>query len=563
MKRTGIKIQSISTQWKYPPILGDRNPVPLLDGRKVSQIFLDNAASTKPFQATSEFLNQIQPYYSNIHRGTGFDSMFCTERYELARRIVGEFVNYNPDLDAVIPVRNTTEGMNLLANTIALAPDDRVLTTLSEHHSNDLPWRNKAIVEHLPIDYRGHLDLQLLEQRLISANGKVRIVSVTGASNVLGAVMPIHEIAEIVHRHGALIVVDGAQLVPHRQVDMHPHESPSHIDFLVFSGHKMNCPYGVGAVIGKKALFDAATPYQPGGGTVYSVNVDEVVWADAPERNEAGTPNILGLMALAETIEILKSVGMKAIESHERQLTTQLVEGLNQIPEVKIFGDLDKDADRVGVVSFNVTGVHHALVAAILSFEWGIAVRNGCFCAHPLIKHLLNVSPLEEEQMVSNIQQGDWRNVPGAVRASLGIHNTPQDIVTLVEALTCISRQQWQGVYQQDRSTGEFVPQGFEFDFTRLPNFGTQPIEQLALMAKQKKENAVTQDYSAFTPKKQNESSNKSIFQKYFSRKSLMIGVAALAAVGSSWFWLRQPSRYLDVGETASPIQVFTPNSRL
>jgi cysteine desulfurase / selenocysteine lyase len=362
-----MTIQSHGMYWKCPPILGDRNIVPLLDGRKVPQIFLDNAASTKPFQATSEFITQIQPYYSNIHRGTGFDSMFCTERYESARRIVGEFVGYNPDLDAVIPVRNTTEGMSLLANTIAFAPGDRVLTTLSEHHSNDLPWRNKAIVDYMPINTKGHLDLQLLEQRLREANGKVRIVSVTGASNVLGVVLPIHEIAEIAHRHGALIVVDGAQLVPHRPVDMRSHDDPRHIDYLVFSGHKMNCPYGVGAVIGKKDLFDATAPYQPGGGTVYFVSLDDIIWADAPDRNEAGTPNILGLLALAETIEILKSVGMKEIEAQScHQLTAQLVAGLSQIPEVRIFGDPDKDADRVGVVSFSVTGVNHALVATLL-----------------------------------------------------------------------------------------------------------------------------------------------------------------------------------------------------
>lgn len=342
------------TEWKCPSVLGATRQVPLLDGRKVPQVFLDNAASTKPFRSVGEFLIEIQPYYSNIHRGTGFDSMFCNNQYELARRIVGEFVGYDPDLDVVIPVRNTTEGMNLLSNTIPLALGDQVLTTLSEHHSNDLPWRDKAIVEHLPVTVDGHLDLQLLENRLISANGKVRVVSVTGASNVLGTVLPIHEIAAISHRYGALIVVDGAQLVPHRQVQMLPHTDLSHIDFLVFSGHKMNCPYGVGVVIGQRAIFDATVPYQPGGGTVYSVNTREV--------------------------------------QNKRNI------------------------------------------------------------------------------MVGEIQQGDWRNVPGAVRASLGIHNTEQDITTLIKAVTCIAYKQWQGVYEQDRATGEFSPQGFQFNFSTLPN---------------------------------------------------------------------------------------------
>lgn len=468
------------TAWKCPPVVGANKKVPLLDGRQVPQIFLDNAASTKPFQAVSEFLDEIQPYYSNIHRGTGFDSMFCTELYDSARRIVGEFVGYNPDRDVVIPVRNTTEGMNLLANTIPFAPGDRVLIMLSEHHSNDLPWRRKAIVEHLPIDIDGLLDLEVLEARLIAAQGKVRVVSVTGASNVLGTVLPIHDIAKIAHRYHALVVVDGAQLVPHRQVEMRSHLDPGHIDFLVFSGHKMNCPYGVGAVIGNKEVFDGAMPYQPGGGTVYSVNVDDVIWADSPERYEGGTPNILGLPALAQTMQILESFGMNAIATHERELTIQMVTGLSQIPGVTILGDSPTKADRVGVASFTVAGVDHALVAAILSYEWGIAVRHGCFCAHPLIKHCLNISPAQEEQMVAEIHEGDWRNVPGAVRASLGIHNTRQDIVTLIEAVSCIARQDWQGVYQQERSTGEFIPKGFEFDFSDLPNFGSQARDKPA-----------------------------------------------------------------------------------
>ncbi len=458
-----------------PPVLGARNKVPLLDGREVPQIFLDNAASTKPFEAVSEFITEIQPYYSNIHRGTGFDSMFCTERYESARQIVGEFVGCDPDLDVVIPVRNTTEGMNLLANTIPFEPGDRVLLTISEHHSNDLPWRTKAIVEHLVINADGSLDLNLLEERLIAAEGKVRVVTVTGASNVLGTVLPIHDIAEIAHRYNALAIVDGAQLVPHRPVDMRSHSDPGHIDFLVFSGHKMNCPYGVSAVIGKKALFEAALPDRPGGGTVAAVGLEKVLWAEPPDRNEGGTPNILGLLALAQTIQTIESIGMSTIAAHDRNLTLQLIEGLSRIPGVKILGDTEGKHDRVGVVSFNVDGIHHGLVAAILSYEWGIALRNGCFCAHPLLIHVLDVSPEREQQMVANIQQDDWRNIPGAVRASLGIHNTQQDIVTLLEAITCIARKEWKGSYEQERSTGEFTPRDFKFDFSKLPDFGTQP----------------------------------------------------------------------------------------
>jgi selenocysteine lyase/cysteine desulfurase/multidrug efflux pump subunit AcrA (membrane-fusion protein) len=530
-----MKTKSQDLDWKCPSVIGANKKVPLLDGRQIPQIFLDNAASTKPFAAVNEFLVKIQPYYSNIHRGTGFDSMFCTERYESARQIVGEFVGYDPDLDVTIPVRNTTEGMNLLANIIRFEPGDRVLTTLSEHHSNDLPWRSKAIVEHLLINADGSLDPNLLEQRLIAAEGKVRVVTVTGASNVLGTVLPIHEIAEIAHRHHALIVVDGAQLVPHRQVDMRPHHDPGHIDFLVFSGHKMNCPYGVSAVIGKKALFDAAPPHQPGGGTVAAVGLEQVFWAEAPDRHEGGTPNILGLIALAQTIQTIESIGMSAIAAHDRDLTLQLIAGLSRIPGVTVLGDTEGKQDRVGVVSFNVDGIHHGLVAAILSYEWGIAVRNGCFCAHPLLIHVLDVSPEREQQMVANIQQDDWRNIPGAVRASLGIHNTQQEIVTLVEAITWIARQEWKGVYAQDRSTGEFTPQGFDFDFSKLPDFGDSGDRRAT--------NPVEASQGLVT---------------LFPKRWVAIGATAIACVGGGWFYLNRSSADSIIAAKTPPLSVST-----
>lgn len=472
--------QAKSENFHCPEVLGARHSVPLLDGRHVPQIFLDNGASTKPFRVVSDFIREIELYYSNIHRGTGFDSSFCTERYEEARRIVGEFVGWDSERDVVIPVRNTTEGMNLLANTITFAPGDRVITTILEHHSNDLPWRSKAKVEHLPINSEGQIDLKELERRLDPAKGRVRVVSVTGASNILGSVLPIHEIATLAHQYGALMVVDGAQLVPHRRVNMRPHTDPSHIDFLVFSGHKMNAPAGVGAVVGRRDIFAAAAPYQVGGGTVGSVSVNSVTWAAPPDRNEAGTPNILGMLALARTIQVLEAVGMDKVEAHERHLTSLLLQKLGRIPQVKILGSTNPDAtdNRVGVVTFTIEGVPHGLAAAVLSYEWGIAVRNGCFCAQPLMKRLLNVEqtcvcPSEEE---TTTVRGDRHNVPGAVRASLGIHNTEAEMETLVEAVSRIAQKQWQGDYEQDEATGEYLPRGFRFDFSALPGFSTEPM---------------------------------------------------------------------------------------
>jgi selenocysteine lyase/cysteine desulfurase len=471
---TGRSLPKGGQGFQCPEIVGVHREVPLLDGRRVRQIFMDNAASTKPFREVSDFIQEIQRYYSNIHRGTGFDSAFCTQRYEEARHIIGNFVGWDSEKDVVIPVRNTTEGLNLLANSIPFSPGERVLITFLEHHSNDLPWRGKAQVEYIPVDDLGRVDLDALKERLDPKHGPVRIVSCTGASNVTGNVLPVHDIACLAHEHGARMVVDAAQLVPHRRMTMRPHDDPSHLDFVVFSAHKMNSPFGEGAVVGCRDLFAEALPYLQGGGTVYSVSLDHVVWADPPDRQEAGTPNILGMFAMAKAIQVMEKVGMDAVEAHERQLTSRLLSGLAEIPEVGVFGlkDPAMTEDRLGVVTFMVVNSNHPLVASVLSYEWGIAVRHGCFCAHPLIKRLLNITREQERLFEEEIRQGDRRHTPGAVRTSLGLHNTEEEVETFVEAMKVVAKQEWKGDYEQDISSGEYYPKGFEFDFSQLPGFG-------------------------------------------------------------------------------------------
>ncbi|MCK4413651.1 MAG: aminotransferase class V-fold PLP-dependent enzyme [Candidatus Eisenbacteria sp.] len=454
-----------------PEVLGARREVPLLDGRRVAQVFLDNAASTKPLRRVSEYVRAMEDYYSNIHRGTGYDSVFCTQQYEEAREIVAAFVGGDPVRDVAIPVRNATEGLNLLASTFEFRPADIVLTTLLEHHSNDLPWRGKARVEYVGLRPDTTLDLAEYEARLQALRGRVRIVAVTGASNVTGEVLPVHRLAEIAHRNGALIVIDAAQLAPHRGIDMRPHGRPDHLDFVVFSAHKMNSPYGEGAIIGPQSHFNAAAPYLQGGGTVYHVGLDHVIWADAPDRQEAGTPNVLGLLALAAAIRIYQQVGWDAIVAHERELTRRLLRGMAAMPQVEILGPANADdlGDRLGVVAFSVVGLHYQFVAAVLSYEFGIAVRAGCFCAHPLIKHLLKVTRDRERAIEGEVQSGDRREVPGAVRASIGLHNTPADIDRFLEALGAIAARRWRGRYVQETRTGAFHPEDYTFDFSTAP----------------------------------------------------------------------------------------------
>lgn len=457
---------------RTPEVLGAHRTVPLLDGRTIRQAFLDNAASTKSFRDVSDFVRRVEPYYSNIHRGTGFDSAYCTHLYEQARDQILHFVGGDPDRHVVIPVRNTTEGLNLLANTLPLRPEDRILTTILEHHSNDLPWRGKARVEYLPVDDDGRLILSGLDHALDREPGTVRIVTFTGASNVTGQILPIREIARRAHARGAWVVVDGAQLMPHRAFRMGKPDDPESVDFVVFSAHKMNSPYGEGAVIGLKDPFAAAIPYLQGGGTVYSVSLDHVVWADPPDRQEAGTPNVLGMLAMARACRLLEAYGMDRLEAHERHLTERLLRGLRDIPGMRTLGTCDPEAidDRLGVVTFTIDGVHHALVAAILAFEHGVSVRHGCFCAHPLIKRLLRVPHEDEARLESAIRHGDRREIPGAVRVSVGIHNTDEDVDRFLAGVRAIADRRWQGRYEQDPETGEFHPDSGPFHFTDLPS---------------------------------------------------------------------------------------------
>ncbi len=467
-----------ATDHRVPEVLGSHRMVPLLDGRRVRQVFLDNAASTKSFRDVSDFVRTIEPYYSNIHRGTGYDSAYITELYEDARARILRFVGGDSSRHVVIPVRNTTEGLNLLANTLPLRPEDRILTTILEHHSNDLPWRGKARVEYVPVDDDGRLVLSELDRALDREPGSVRIVTFTGASNVTGQILPIPEIARRAHARGAYVIVDGAQLLPHRSFRMGPPGEPQSVDFVVFSAHKMNSPYGEGAVIGLKDPFAEAIPYLQGGGTVYSVSLDKVVWADPPDRQEAGTPNIFGMLAMARACQVLETFGMDRVEAHEKRLTVRLLGGLREIPGMRTLGSCDPAAtdDRLGVVTFTIDGVHHALVAAILAFEHGVSVRSGCFCAHPLIKRLLRVPYEDEARLESAIRRGDRREIPGAVRVSIGIHNTEEDVDRFLTGVRAVAERRWRGRYLQDPATGEFHPESGPFRFSGLPSF-EDPIQ--------------------------------------------------------------------------------------
>lgn len=444
-------------------ILGLHEPVPLLDGSQRPYVNLDNAASTPPLLDVVEAVNEFLPFYASVHRGTGFKSRLSTEAYDRAHDIIAKFVGADPATNTVIFGKNTTEAINKLAYRIPFSDGAVVLTTQMEHHSNDLPWRHVAEVVHAPVTEDGWLDVEAFLELIHSYADRLALVTVTGASNVTGYVQPIHQLARAAHDVGAPIFVDAAQLAPHRRIDVRPQDHPEHIDFLALSGHKMYAPFGTGALIGPRETFLKDAPEYRGGGTVDVVTLEEVDWAGLPGREEAGSPNVVGAVAMAAAAETLMDVGLERIATHERSLLEYALSRLQEVPGLKLYGKPDPtgERDKVGVVPFNLEGISHFLVAAILGYEAGVAVRSGCFCAHPYVVHLLHLDVIESKGWRERIRRGDRTEMPGMVRMSLGCYNNKADVDRLAEALHRIAAGDYRGDYQVDRETGEYSPHGY------------------------------------------------------------------------------------------------------
>lgn len=447
-----------------PRILGLDRAVPLLDGRRVPYVNLDNAASTPPLVDVVRAVEAFMPYYASVHRGTGFKSRLSTVAYDQAHTIIGRFVGADLSTNTVIFGKNTTEAINKLAWRYPLGPDKVVLTTQLEHHSNDLPWRPRANLVHVRALPDGRLDEDDFDRQLARHAGRVALVAVSGASNVSGFLQPIHRLARKAHAAGARILVDAAQLAPHRRVDMRPDDDPEHLDFVTLSAHKMYAPYGTGALIGPKEVFLHEPPEYRGGGTVDVVTLDEVHWAGVPDREEAGSPNVVGAVAMAVAARTLMEVGMDTIAAHEAELVAYTLRRLREVPGIRLYGETDpaRAHEKVGVIPFNLEGLSHFLVAAILGYEGGIGVRSGCFCAHPYVVHLLHLEEDDAHAWRDQLLAGDKSNMPGMVRASFGCYNSTDDVDRLVEMLQRIARRDYHGDYALDSATGEYRPRGFE-----------------------------------------------------------------------------------------------------
>jgi cysteine desulfurase / selenocysteine lyase len=376
-------------------------------------IYLDNAATTqKPRQVIDALVDYYTRINANVHRGVHTLSVEATDAYEASRERVARFIGAT-DSDEIVFVRNTTEALNLVAvswGRANLGPGDEILSTVLEHHSNLIPWQRVAQdtgarLRLIRLTDAGTIDLDDYRRLL---GPRTRVVAMAHASNVLGTITDLGEVAQLAHRVGALVVADGAQSVPHLATDV----TTLGADFLAFSGHKMLGPTGIGVLWGRRELLEAMPPFLGGGGMIREVWDDRATWAPLPEKFEAGTPNIADSIAFGAALDYLDALGMANVRAHEIEVTGYALERLASVPDVAVYGPADPRA-RTGVVSFNLEGVHPHDVGTVLD-EAGIAVRAGHHCCQPLHRQL---------------------DLAATLRASFYVYNSVDEVDALVDAL--------------------------------------------------------------------------------------------------------------------------------
>jgi len=453
------------------------------DGKKTKRIYLDSTASTLMMKAAYNAIESFYDHYSNTHSLLHFSAKIATQNYKWAHDRILSFVKADPAKYACFFTGSgTTAGINRIARVFRDYQPDRdvVLVSLMEHHSNDLPHRKHAgKVVHVPLDDHdgqpGCININALKKELEKYKDRINYIAMTGVSNVTGIINPIYDIAELAHTYGALILVDGAQMAAHLPLQMNGHSNPLRdIDALVFSGHKTYVPGSPGVVVCRKDILSSMEPEEVGGGMVDQVHVDRYTILDKfPDREEAGTPNIPGAIGLAAAIDVLDKIGMEFIYEDETALINNALAQIKQIEHVIIYGDTNcSTCPRAASISFNIRGLDHGLVAAILNDYHNIAVRNACFCAHPYVKEMIIEEIMGSGKDLNDIDFNDELKVKaGMVRASFGIYSTQNDVNALVLALKDIvaKRDEYSKLYILDE-TGNYCHKTFKPDETDLFN---------------------------------------------------------------------------------------------
>jgi cysteine desulfurase/selenocysteine lyase len=374
-------------------------------------VYLDSAASSQRPASVIEAVNRYETrHHANVHRGVHLLSQEATDLFEHARERVRGFVNASSTRE-VIFTRGTTEAINLVAQSYArprLQPGDEILLTMLEHHANIVPWQlaagqTGAVIKVVPMDRRGVIDVGAVAESL---SPRTRIVACAHVSNALGTVLPIREITRLAHAGGAVVLVDGAQAVPHQPVDIKALDC----DFYAFSAHKMYGPTGIGALIGRESLLEAMPPWQGGGDMILTVSFEKTTYNSLPFKFEAGTPNISGAVGMAAAIDYIESLGLENIHAHEQRLLELATAKLSQVPGLTIIGTAP---DKAAVISFTLDGVHPHDLGTILDAQ-GVAVRTGHHCAMPVM---------------------EFFDVPATARASFACYSRESDIDALTAAL--------------------------------------------------------------------------------------------------------------------------------
>jgi len=449
-------------------LVGADIEVPLVQGGARRYVNLDYAASAPALQSVHDAIEELLGWYSSVHRGAGFKSRASTAAYEGARESIRRFVNGRAS-DAVIITRNTTDSINLLAGT--LPEGTHVVAFAGEHHANLLPWKRIG-VRYLPVPESPAEMLAALEATLrdLPQCEDPHLVAATGASNVTGEIWPLADIARVAHEYGARLLVDAAQLAPHAPIDM----AGDGIDYLALSGHKLYAPYGAGALIGERDWLSAGDPFLRGGGAVRLVTIEETLWAELPDRQEAGSPNVVGAVALGVACDTLATAGMDRLAAEEVELLAYARERLAAVDGFQHYRIWAAEHPRVALLTFNLGEMPYDLLAAVLSAEHGIGIRHGCFCAHPLMMRLLRVDDGEMHRLLDEARAGHHERLPGAARMSLGLGSTRADIDTFADALRAIAADGPQWTYVVNPATDEYEP---DPDPRPLPSLPMRMVE--------------------------------------------------------------------------------------
>ncbi|GAA2725084.1 MULTISPECIES: aminotransferase class V-fold PLP-dependent enzyme [Streptomyces] len=411
------------------PVLGGDVRVPLVTGGEVTYAALDYAASAPALRRVWDDVAAYAPYYGSVHRGAGYLSQLSTDLFENSRATVARFLGCRED-DQVVFTRSTTDSLNLLATV--LPAGCRVFVFETEHHAALLPW-GEGRLTCLPAPRTPAEAVATLERALADREPHgPALVCVTGASNVTGELWPVRELAAAAHAHGARIVLDAAQLAPHHPVDIRGLD----VDWVALSGHKLYAPFGAGVLAGRPDWLREAEPYLAGGGASRRVTrlPDgrlETEWHTTTARHEAGSPNVIGAYAIASACRALTEAGFEGLVARERHLVARVREGLAEVPGVRVLSLFGPDAPRVGVLSFVVEGWNSSHLAAALSAEYGIGVRDGLFCAHPLVRTLLGAG----QQEAGECGAPDEGRAHSAVRVSFGAGTPDEHVERFVRAV--------------------------------------------------------------------------------------------------------------------------------